>query len=406
MANKPVAIVLSRAVTGLETVRCLGSAGIPVHAIYFKKNDPVQFSRYCRATYFGDLPPSDQELLDYVAGYASGLGPLLPIVIPTCDSHALLLAQHSEWLRPSCRVMTAPYSNLIEVINKDRLLEWVKIAGLEVIPTLISPSEPQAEEWSRIHPGPYLIKPFYTGVPASRLGKRKNIVLDTRQALRAFVSDGDMQSLLVQRIIRGGDGYIFDCYGYCNRQGQVVAMATKRRLRQNLPNYGTCTMGEIPARLDETTENSLLTNTRKLFEHLPYHGIFGVEWLFDRESGRFYLIDFNARPFMSIGHVAAAGLNLPLLAYSEMIGNDLIPADPLPPLRHLIGVDVLRDMESFHVKRQCGELTTAAWLASLARCRHFDYTDWRDPGPALCRALEIFRRAGKYLLRAVLGAIF
>ena len=118
----------------------------------------------------------------------------------------------------------------------------------------MAPSASQAAEWVRTNDGPYLIKPFYTGVPASRLGKRKNIVLDTPEALLAFVSEGEMQSLLVQRIIRGGDGYIFDCYGYCNTEGRVVAMATKRRLHQNIPHYGTCTMGEIPARLHETTE--------------------------------------------------------------------------------------------------------------------------------------------------------
>jgi len=103
---------------------------------------------------------------------------------------------------------------------------------------------------------------------------------------------------------------------------------------------------------------------------------------------------------MSIGHVAAAGLNLPLLGYSEMIGNDIMPTDPLPHLKHLIGVDFLRDMESFHVKRQWGELTTIEWLRSLARCRYFYYTDWRDPAPAIYRGLEIFRRVIRYLLAA------
>jgi hypothetical protein len=47
----PEVIVLSRAVTGPETVRCLGKAGIKVHAIYFTRNDAVKLSRYCRAYY-------------------------------------------------------------------------------------------------------------------------------------------------------------------------------------------------------------------------------------------------------------------------------------------------------------------------------------------------------------------
>jgi len=121
--------VLSRAVTGLETVRCLGTAGVTVHAIYFRKNDPVQFSRYCHATYFDDASHSDEGLLEYLTDYAAALAPI-PIVIPTSDTHALLLAQHSERLRPYCRVMTATYLSLVDVINKDRLHEWAKVAGL------------------------------------------------------------------------------------------------------------------------------------------------------------------------------------------------------------------------------------------------------------------------------------
>jgi predicted ATP-grasp superfamily ATP-dependent carboligase/alpha/beta superfamily hydrolase len=397
----PEVIVLSRNVTGLETVRCLGKAGIKVHAIYFKKRDPVRLSRFCRAQYFDDSAKDEEALLQQVISHAQTVGNN-PIVIPTCDAHALLLSNNRERLRPYCQVLAAEYEDLANVIHKHNLHEQAEQAGLDIIPAIVAPTLDEVTAWSAQHAAPYLVKPFYTGVSTSRL-KQKNLVLSSREALMDFVREGDMQSLIVQRVISGGDGYIFDCYGYCNAKGEVVAMASKRRLHQNLPDYGTCTMGEIPAYLDDTTQATIYANTRQLFSKVKYQGIFGVEWLYDRVEKKFYVIDFNARPFMSIGHVAAAGLNLPALAYADTAGHDISGMQQTPPLKRLIGVDLLRDMESFQTKHRCGKMTTGQWIASLTRCRYFYYTDWTDPGPALSRMVEIGRRGFFYLVRSILA---
>jgi predicted ATP-grasp superfamily ATP-dependent carboligase/alpha-beta hydrolase superfamily lysophospholipase len=396
---RPEVIVLSRNVTGLETIRCLAQAGIKVHAIYFKKRDPVRYSRYCRKDYFDDSAQDEQALLSHIIAYAKQIGNC-PIVVPTSDTHALMLANSRDTLAPYCKVMTSDYTSLTQIIHKHNLHTQAELAGLEIIPAIVAPTLDEVAAWSNIHPAPYLVKPFYTGVLTSRL-KQKNAVLSTRAALLDYVKEGDMQSLIVQRIIPGGDGYIFDCYGYCNGKGEVVSMATKRRLRQNLPDYGTCTMGEIPAYLDENTQTTLYAHTRQLFRQVKYQGIFGVEWLYDQQQKKFYVIDFNARPFMSIGHVAAAGLNLPALAYADMVGDDLSHIPQMPRMKHIIGVDMLRDMESALTKKQQGKLSMSSWLGSLLKCRYFYYSDWHDPGPAILRMMEIMRRGLFYTIRSI-----
>ncbi|WP_326940076.1 carboxylate--amine ligase [Actimicrobium sp. GrIS 1.19] len=399
--DRPDAIVLSRASTGLETTRCLGKAGVNVHAIYFDRHDPVRFSRYCHAIYYDADQGDDQALLAFVVALSRQIGHRT-IVVPSCDAHALLLAEFRDALAPYCQVMTAQYADLQRLVSKQNLHVAVERAGLNTIAAIVAPSAHEATAWSSIHAAPYLIKPFYTGVPGTRL-KEKNKVLATRDALLAFIGTGAMDSLIVQRVIPGGDGYIFDCYGYCDRNGRIVAMTTKRRLHQHTPDFGTCTMGEIPALLDEDTEATLYASTRRLFARTPYNGIFGVEWLLDRSTGRFYLIDLNARPFMSIGQVAAAGLNLPALAYADMVGDDITGLEQTPIMRHLIGVDVLRDMQSFQEKQRMGTMTVREWLTALSKCRYFYYTDWRDPGPAIARIATIMRRVVLRVLRPAVG---
>jgi predicted ATP-grasp superfamily ATP-dependent carboligase len=289
--------------------------------------------------------------------------------------------------------MGADYAQLQNVVDKTNLYEQAEKAGLNTIPAIVAPTPDEVAAWSIVHPAPYLIKPVYAGVPTARL-KQKNMVVPSREALLAFVNQGEMQSLIVQRVIPSANGYIFDCYGYCNRGGQVVAMASKRRLHRHLPDYGSCTMGEIPAYLDDTTEATRFEGTKRLFRQIRYHGIFGVEWLLDRNTGTFYVIDFNARPFMSIGHVAAAGSNLRVLAYAETTGEDICVLQQMPRLKRLIGVDLLRDLESFLVKRVCGNLSVAEWLRALAQCQYFYYADWRDPGPAFRGGWRIFAPSG------------
>ncbi len=394
----PTVLVLARAVTGLDVVRSLGRAGIPVHAIYFKHDDPVRLSRYCQASFYDDSLGDEDALLRHVIAVARGLGNR-PIVVPTCDAHALMLSRHARVLEEFSRVLTAEYSDLIEVVSKDRLYAHAHAAGLATIPGIVAPQLHEVAQWSLIHNGPYLIKPFYVGVPGAKL-KLKNLTIPSREALLGYVANNSMDSLIVQQLIQGGDGYIFDCYGYCGRDGRVQAMATKRRWRQEPPDFGTCTMGEIPARLNGDTDGLLREYTERLFDHVSYHGIFGVEWLCDRETRRFYLIDFNARPFMSIAHVAAAGLNLPALAYADMTNGDFGTFAPAPRIKHIFGLDLLRDVESLIAKRQRGELTLGAWLRSIAKCRHFYYASWRDPMPGIARLIEIVRRSGRYFSHA------
>ena len=134
----------------------------------------------------------------------------------------------------------------------------------------------------------------------------------------AYAADYGTDSIIIQRMIQGGDGFIFDTYGYSDRTGQILTMASHRRLRQNPSNFGSTSFGEIPSQLSTEAERSIFAATERLLGHIKYHGIFGIEWLLEQSTGKFYLIDFNARPFTSIGHLADCGMNLPALTYAEL----------------------------------------------------------------------------------------
>lgn len=380
---KPPALVLCRTITGLATVRALGQAHVDVHCLLFDERDPLRLSRYGRKVMVPAGATDNRALVEFLIDYAGRLGSR-PVVLPNCDAHALLLAEHAAALEPVCRIPANSHAALKNIVSKDGLYRGARDAGIATIPCLVSEDADEIAEWSAVHGGPYLLKPFYEGHAASSLA-RKNLVLETRDDLLAYARSQGTRALVLQRLLRGGDGFIFDCYGVCARDGRPLVLASHRRWRQYPADFGTTTYGEIPSGLAATDDAFLFDATERLLRALPYHGIFGIEWLLDRDSGRFYLLDFNARPFITLGHLEACGLNLPLLHYLELIGAAPEDLEPRPALKRLLWVDLWRDLNSFQQKRQAGELNFGEWIRSIQRCRKLAYLEWRDPLPGLER---------------------
>jgi len=180
-------------------------------------------------------------------------------------------------------------------------------------------------------------------------------------------------------------------------------MASLRRLRQTPPNFGSTCYVEITASFGAATDQKIFHDSEKLLAAVRYHGIFGIEWLYERATGKFYLIDFNARPFLTIGHLFACGLNLPALAYRELTGRLPATVNRLPALRHIIWMDALRDMGTL-MEVETNVLTAlAVWTIAAWRCRSFAYQSWRDPLPGIAQMLHISRVAVCYFARKMTG---
>ena len=105
-----------------------------------------------------------------------------------------------------------------------------------------------------------------------------------------------------------------------------------------------------------------MTATEQFFNTVKFNGIFGIEWLREETTGAFYLIDFNARPFLTIGHLYDCGVNLPLLAYRELTGQSLADVKPRPAVQRKRWVYISNDIDTFR------ELRAQAGSASSRGC--------------------------------------
>jgi D-aspartate ligase len=391
------AIVLGLGVTGLATSRALSAHGIAVSAAYFSPEEPGRFSRKCRVVDGIGQDKDANTLSRWLYQYSEQVGGA-PVVFPTSDALALMLAEKRESLSQVCELWHNDLHHLESLVRKDRLYRLAASAGIQVPPTQISPRVEELRRWCRQTPGPYLVKPYYARCPTSNFHD-KNRTFESSDDLLAFVDNrgNSAAGLIVQRILLGGDGSIYDCYGLCDRDGCVRAMATHRRIRQHPPNFGITCYGEIPACPPGVSQASLFALTVRLFGLTRYHGIFGVEWLQDKATRQMYLLDVNARPFYTIGHLHDCGVNLPLLAYQDLCGHDVSVLEFAPRVRHVYWVDLINDWASR--TRRSPRLGVGRWLLSLIRCGSYALWCIRDPLPALWASLASLLRVLKKRFR-------
>jgi|GEM_PF-798033 len=395
-------IVLSRTGTGLATIRCLAAMDIEVHAAIFLRQEPVNYTRLATKYLLDRQINNDIDLIEWLIAHAQKLD-ARPMILPTGDHEALLLAQYHDKLHPHCRLWRNKYDDLLGIIDKHRLYRIAENAGVSIVPSIDQPNLMQLIKWVDSHSAPYLVKPSYETALNNKIGG-KNISFHDSAALLTWAQQNDLTNVIVQRRLRGGDGNIFDCYGLCNAAGNIVTLATHRRWRQHLPDVGATSMGEIPANYPKI-ESEIIEQTQRLLNTIDYHGIFGIEWLHDIATGKLHLIDFNARPFSTISHLADCGLNLPYLAVRELAGADLSDVALLPTLKHKFWVDFSRDFETFTIKNANGKITLFEWLRSLVRCRSFAYWNWKDPGPWLHQAFALLQRISKRGWRAAIALV-
>src|SRR3954464_7791050 len=231
------AIVVCKTITGLATVRALGRSGIDVHCLLLEPNDPVRLSRHGRKVPLLGMRDDDPKLVDFIAAYARELGSR-PVVFPTSDVQTLQLAKHAAALDPVCRIPNNSHGQLLNIIRKDCLYRIARDAGVATIPFIAGDNGTEVLRWCAANPPPYLIKPFYEGFPGTRLSK-KNLVVRSKDELAAYAVQHGMQGVIVQRLLCGGDGFIFDRYGVSARSGSVLTMVSHRRWRQYPPDFGT-----------------------------------------------------------------------------------------------------------------------------------------------------------------------
>jgi D-aspartate ligase len=298
-------------VNGLAAVRSLGRVGARVIAIDHRRGALGFHSRYGEARLCPDPVAEERAYADFLLSLGDEIGAAAPI-FPTHDEHLNAIARHRDELGARFLYPFPAWDVLGPIQSKRHQVERADELGIPVPRTRDEPTDELGY--------PVLVKPSDpTGF--RRAFRRQAFRCRTRAELDDAFERARPYDPLVQELIPGGDDALYTLGSYLSAGGQALAVFSGRKLRQTPPSVGTCRVGEA-VWVDDVVEQGLA-----LLRGLGFHGLSQVEFKRDPRDGRYKLIEVNPRLFQWHGLAAACGVDLPRVAYLDLLGT------PPPPAR-------------------------------------------------------------------------
>ena len=372
--SKPPVVLLG----GLNIVRALGLAGIPVVIASSERNTPAMASRYCSATV--QLPPISERaavvesLVRVGKRLAAEYGRKAPLFYDNDDRLALVQDYRAE-LEPHFALLLNKPSVGVALLDKALFQSLAERRGLPV---------PRRIDWQDLaaESGPVLVKPkVKTAWDDSRVQQQ---LFGGAGKARVFASGAEAQAhalvaqlapkLAFQEYVPGDDHAIWSFHGFAAPGGEVLEWFVGRKIRTYPALTGDSSYVEL------ARDGALVSIGRDISKRLALAGAFKMDFKRSPANGRFYLLEINTR--FNLWHYVGAvnGVNLPRVAYEYLV-------DGKRPVHHEANLDyrwvsMRFDSRAYRELKDQGKLGTAGWLWSLASARKvYELFAWTDPMP-------------------------
>jgi D-aspartate ligase len=381
------AVVLGGVVGALTVARSLWRCGIRVDVLADGSKSPAQHSRACKR----HVPPVDGEALSegWMRWLMNESAPA--VLLPCCDEGVEFIARHRGELEAAGhRPWEANDEGSLNMLDKARAYELARAADVGAPHTVTVTDLHQLTGLDFMFPCG--IKPLYSHRFAREFktaGKGVTVatVEQARRVLAPVLEAG--HPMLLTEVIPGPDDQFRSYFTYIDENGEPLLHFTKRKLRQYPTHFG---LGCYHL----TEWNPEVARLGFQFARAAgLRGLVNMEFKPDPRDGQLKLIECNPRFTEANGQVRAAGIDLALVAYNRLFGLPLPPVDSSKD--HLAMWYPVDDIRAFREYRRRGELTTAAWLRTLARRQVPLIFSWRDPKPSM----HIWGGRARALVRAV-----
>lgn len=363
---------------GLNIVRALGLARIPVIIASSERRTPSMASRYCAATL--ELPPITEReaVVETLARAGRRLaaqhGAPLPLFYDNDDRLALV---------QDFRAALAPHFALL--LNEPELGEALLDKSLfQALAERRGLPVPRRVAWDALEAesGPLLVKPKvrtawdHSSVRLQLFGGagKARVFASGREARADALVARLADQLSFQEYVPGGDDAIWSFHGFAAPGGEVLECFVGRKIR----TFPALTGDSSYLRL--ARDENLAALGRDIAARLQLAGVFKMDFKRSAASGRFYLLEINAR--FNLWHYLGAknGVNLPQVACEFLTANRR-PAGSSARTR-CRWLCLRYDWRACKELRARGALGTWAWLLSLAYVpKVYDLFAWSDPMP-------------------------
>jgi predicted ATP-grasp superfamily ATP-dependent carboligase len=388
-----IPVILGGYVNGLSIARSLGYEGINSIVIDHKK-DIALYSKFVKGYRSPKTDENEKEFVDFLIGFGKEL-PNKGIFFATEDIWLLPIVKHREILE---RYYLYPFSNkdvIMRCLDKSQLYEAAQKIGIPIPWTKIIESLDELKEFKKF---PCVVKPAITVGFLDKMtsGTTKTTSLNNIGDLDRYtnaLSNANLSAikLIIQEEVVGPVDGLYTISSYSNSNGDIVAYSVGHKIHQYPPNAGTITSG----RLDDNEE--IYTLAKKLIKELRFCGIANTEFKKDIRDGTFKLIEINPRPGMWNYSAFKAGINLPYIAYREVMGKKQRAIKSNSDYNR-VWIMLLEDfLTSIYLNKRSGHseynLSIREWLNSIKGQKIYPIFDINDIKPWLYYFPQFLKRA-------------
>lgn len=391
----PIPVILGGFVNGLGLIRSFGYKKIPTILLDRKKTFSF-YSKYTTGYICPDPEHEEQAFIEYLLKLGRGL-PKKGVLFATNDIWLIPISKHRNELSQFFYFPMAEWDVIEKCWNKKFLYPIAESNGIPIPKTFFLDSIGELDSVADQMTYPCILKPSITiGFLEKLKANGRALVINDKNELifwkeRIIQADLGKVPLILQEQIEGPPSGLFTITSYANKSSDIVAYSIGHKIRQYPPDAGTITSGRLH------DDPQIYELGKKLIKSLNYYGISNIEFKKDEKKNDYKLIEINPRPGMWNYSALMSGINLPYLAYCDLLQKDECSQDSTL-VKNGTWIFLPSDfLYALYWNRRKGyheySLTLKQWFNSLKGRKIFAVESIDDPLPGLIHWIQFAKNS-------------
>lgn len=384
-----IALVLGcESLTALGIIRCLGEAGIRQLGVSFgARTELAGYSKYTRVMVFPKEWKED-KLVDLLT---SGISNPKGAIFCATDSSAIFVDKNREELGDSWHIFGSEMFRTADLMDKSKMISWAEQAGFTLPRTVVIDPDATlpAKDIGSIKP-PCILKP----TTSLEFGK---------EAFQVIKKEEDIFPAVDAYVLNYGRCLLQEFVGDATADGMIEVFAYNPK---SVDRFFSCTIGKIrqypfsigsSSFIKTTSLPGVLGAISRYLSIIDYVGV--VDFELKKCGEQVYFLEVNLRCGTPIYLSARAGLNLPQIAYRDILGETVDIPNNVSPSEDIYW---LRDENDWrHILE--GRLSLRQFIRDVLRADAFAIFSRHDMLPFLQYLNKLIARNARKLVTRKFG---